>query len=120
MPPRREKENRSDQTMLKDPDIAHIAPEHLSDQSKDWWEGVLREFHLAPHQIKLLQAACESWDRAQEARRAIEEHGVVTKGRYGQVVANPAAVIEKESRALFARLIAQLEFPVSKPEEELK
>jgi P27 family predicted phage terminase small subunit len=86
-------------------------PAHLSAAAKAWWKSVLRDYDLAPHQVKLLQAACESWDRAQEARKAVAKHGVVTEGRYGQLVANPATITEKENRALFARLVAQLDFP---------
>lgn len=92
------------------------APSHLSKATKAWWKVTVAEFELAAHQVKLLQAACESWDRAQEAREAIAEHGLIVEGRYGQPVANPAAVIEKESRALFGRLVAQLGFPDQSPE----
>jgi P27 family predicted phage terminase small subunit len=84
-------------------------PDHLSESAAEWWSAVLDSHFLEPHHLKLLQAACEAWDRAQSAREAVAEHGVVTKGRYGQLVGNPAAIIEKESRSLFARLLSQLD-----------
>jgi P27 family predicted phage terminase small subunit len=98
------------------PDDTLKPPEHLSAAAAEWWRAVTRAYALEPHHAKLLQAAAESWDRAQEAREAIAEHGLVVEGRYGQPVANPAAVIEKEARALFARLVAQLDLD-SNPEE---
>jgi len=84
-------------------------PDHLSKAAKAWWHDVLDSHFLEPHHIKLLQAACESWDATQAARQAVAEHGIVTEGRYGQLVSNPACIVEKENRALFARLLAQLD-----------
>jgi P27 family predicted phage terminase small subunit len=84
-------------------------PAHLSDDARDWWEAVTGTFELEPHHVRLLQAACESWDAAQRAREAVAEHGVLVEGRYGQLVANPAASIEKENRLAFARLVGQLD-----------
>jgi P27 family predicted phage terminase small subunit len=95
----------------------HTPPDHLSRASRKWWNAVVTAYALEPHHLKLLQAACESWDAAQAAREAVAEHGVVTQGRYGQLVANPATTTEKESRALFARLVAQLDLD-SEPRSE--
>jgi P27 family predicted phage terminase small subunit len=83
-------------------------PAHLSDDAAAWWREVVRDFALEPHHLKLLQAACESWDRAQLARRAVAEAGLTFTDSSGNLKANPAVAIERDARTLFARLVREL------------
>ncbi len=63
----------------------------------------------------MLEAACLAWDRAEEARRAVDQHGVVVEDRWGQLRANPATVVERDQRSLFSKLVAQLGLDVPAP-----
>lgn len=84
------------------------APEHLSERSSSLWADVVVEYDLAPHQLELLQRACEAADRADEARDLLAADGLVVTDRYGQVKPHPAAAIERDSRIAEARLLREL------------
>lgn len=73
-------------------------PGHLSEESKEWWRKVLESYVLQDHHLRLLQAACESWDRAQHARRTIKREGSYFTDRFGQPKAHPALVEERAAR----------------------
>lgn len=84
------------------------SPPHLRPETAEWWAAVARDFSLEPHQIRLLTLACEAWDRGQEAREAISEHGSTYIDRFGQPRARPEVAIERDSRISFARLLREL------------
>lgn len=92
------------------------APRHLSREAREWWATVVRDYDLEPHHLKLLQAAAETWDRLQDARKAIAKHGTTYKDRFGQPCARPEVAIERDSRIAFARLTRELGFDVANPE----
>jgi len=91
------------------------APEHLRTATKKWWAGVLREYDLEPHHVRLLTLAAESWDRCQEAREAIADHGLTFVDRFDQPRARPEVAIERDSRIAFARLLRELALDVEPP-----
>ena len=49
-----------------------------------------REFDLEPHEIQLLKTRCEFVDRAEEARRAVEQEGAYYRDFRGQPKPHPA------------------------------
>ena len=59
------------------------APRHLRVATRRWWESVVTEFELEPHHIRLLTLAGEAWDRTQQAREAVSEHGLTYTDRFG-------------------------------------
>ena len=97
-------------------DIAQ-APDHLSARAQGLWRSIVAEFLLAPHQIELLRRACESSDRADQARELLLDEGLTTTDRYGQIKPHPAANIERDSRIAEARLIRELALTPEEPEE---
>jgi P27 family predicted phage terminase small subunit len=84
------------------------APQHLSQPSQAWWLSIAEEFALESHHERLLTAACEAWDRCQQARLTVEAEGLTFVGRDSSIKPHPAVAIERDSRALFGRLIHQL------------
>jgi len=85
-------------------------PEHLSDAAKHWWQSVVRDYALEPHHRHLLQAACEAWDRMQQARQALADHGGLTfTDERGVIRAHPAVAMERDARVAFARLVRELD-----------
>lgn len=92
------------------------APAHLSDEAKAWWGHVVSEFRLEQHHLKLLRLACEAWDSAQDARRALAEHGTIYVDRFGSPRARPEVAIERDARLAFARLVREMGFDVSNPD----
>jgi P27 family predicted phage terminase small subunit len=91
-------------------------PSHLKTATRRWWKMVLENFDLEESELPLLEAACVSWDRACEARRLIDEQGLTVSDRFGQLKANPACGIERDSLATYGRLIRQLGFGTSETE----
>jgi phage terminase small subunit len=69
---------------------------------------------MQSHHLRLLQLACEAWDRAQQAREILATDGITVGGREG-IKPHPAIAIERDSRLAFARLIAQLSLDDEQP-----
>jgi len=87
------------------PDPYPTAPEHLSYRSKAIWAETGPERVKTPQRRTLFQAALESLDLADEARRAVLTDGLTsTTKSTGAVHVNPAAKVEIQARQQFARL----------------
>ena len=85
-------------------------PEHLSADAAAWWQSAVAEYDLGPHHLRLLQGACEAWDRQQQARVTIAEHGGLTfSDERGVIRAHPAVAMERDARTAVARLIRELD-----------
>jgi phage terminase small subunit len=91
------------------------APEHLSKEAKAWWNVVHAEFNLSPHHAKLLQAACECWDRLTAARQVLDSLGPVYDDRWGCPHPRPEVGIERDCRIAFVRLVRELNLDGSVP-----
>jgi P27 family predicted phage terminase small subunit len=89
-------------------------PPHLSPSSSEWWRSTLQSYVLEPHHLKLLQLACEAWDRCQTAREVIENEGLTVQTATG-VKAHPAISIERDSRLAVARLLRELDLDTEPP-----
>ncbi len=93
------------------------APKHLKSTTRRWFEGVLEEYELEPHHIRLLTLAGEAWDRCNQAREIIDREGMTYLDRFEAPKARPEIAIERDSRLAFARLIRELDLDVSPPPE---
>jgi phage terminase small subunit len=102
---------------LKSKSTALKPPPHLSKETAAWWTEVLAEYDFEGHHIKLLQKACESWDRSEMARKAILKFGLTFEDRFGSPHARPEIAIERDSRIAFARLVREIGMDVSTPNE---
>lgn len=91
-------------------------PEHLRPETAAWWAEVAGEYELGPH-ARLLTAAAESWDRLQEAREALDQHGTTFEDRFGSPRARPEVAIERDSRIAFIRALAALDLRDEQPGE---
>ena len=83
-------------------------PAHLRAATGAWWAEVVDRFELEGHHVRLLTLAGEAWDRAQQARAALDEHGLTYTDRFGAPRTRPEVAIERDSRIGFARLIRDL------------
>lgn len=92
------------------------APAHLQPGTQAWWDEICRDYDLASHHVKLLTLAAQAWDRAEEARRAIEAAGgPFFDDRFGQPRTHPAVAVERDARTAFARLIRELDLEGEPP-----
>ena len=94
-------------------------PAHLSPDVAAWWNEAVRAYAFEPHHLRLLQAACEAWDRSQLARQAVAADGLTFKDSSGNLKANPAVAIERDARTLFARLVRELNLDQEGPANAL-
>jgi phage terminase small subunit len=92
-------------------------PEHLKPATREWFAGVMRDYDLQDHHIRLLTLAGEAWDRGQEAREAIADKGLTFDDRFKQPHARPEIAIERDSRIAFARLLRELCLDIDPPGE---
>ena len=93
------------------------APAHLREPTRAWWESVVVGFVLEEHHVRLLTLAAEAWDRCEQAREALAEHGLTFDDRFGQPRARPEVAIERDARTGFARILRELALDVSGPSE---
>jgi P27 family predicted phage terminase small subunit len=84
------------------------APKHLKAATRLWFENVVNEYELESHHLRLLILACEAWDRCEEARKAVGEHGLTFSNRHGEIKLRPEVTVERENRTAFARLLREL------------
>lgn len=95
-------------------DQVYIPPPHLSDRAKCLWCSIVPSRARSAERLALLSVALESLDRADSARAEIDKTGMVciTK-RSGVPHTNPLLKVEREARALFAKLWGQMNLQFS-------
>ena len=92
-------------------------PKHLRAATRRWYAGVVADYQLDPHHLKLLVLCCEAFDRCQEARQVLAAEGMVYVDRFGAPKPRPEISIERDSRLAFARLLRELGLDVAEPVE---
>jgi phage terminase small subunit len=89
------------------------APGGLSAQAKKLWAAIVLGYRITdPAGLSILCEALRAWDRSELARREVDKHGCVTRDRYGQVRVNPAANVERDSRAQYLAALKLLRVDV--------
>lgn len=89
---------------IKPPD----PPAHLSKKMKEFWRGVFEIKTLQSHEVLILVKACECHDRAEQARRILKKQGLTFEDRFRQPRSRPEVAIERDNKALFAKLLGQI------------
>ena len=92
-----------------------MAPQHLRPATRKWWRGVVSDYVLEAHHVKLLTLAAEAWDRCCQARELLAKDGLTFDDRWGQPHARPEVAVERDSRLAFARLLRELDLDVEPP-----
>ena len=92
-------------------------PSHLSADSKSWWHAIVAAYLLEDHHLRLLVACCESWDRAETARRRVSRDGVFVTDRFGQLRSHPGIDVERKARDQFRLLLREIGLDIAPPSE---
>ena len=90
-------------------------PAHLAAPTREWWRAVLADFTMEPHHLRLLEATCRAWDRAEEARLRIAKDGAYLPDRFGQLKPHPALDVERKSREAFRVMLRELGLDIAPP-----
>jgi phage terminase small subunit len=83
-------------------------PGHLRQETQAWWASVVAAYEFQPHEYRSLLVACEAWDRKEQAREAISQHGLSYIDEKGMVRARPEVAIERDARTAFLRAVREL------------
>ena len=92
-------------------------PDHLSEQMKSWWRQVMADYVLDQHHLRLLEFACDSFDRMVQAREVLRKEGLTIDTRDGAKKRHPAADVERDSRTSFLRAVRELDLDADPPKE---
>ena len=84
------------------------APQHLKHDTRKFWRSILKQYDLEEHHKKILTLACKAWDRAEDARKIIDEKGPTFQDRFEQPKERPEVKIERQSRNDFRLFIREL------------
>ena len=83
-------------------------PAHLSEAMRAWWRSVSRGYKLKPHHYRVLEAACDSWDRTVAARAEVLRDGLCIPNRWGELRPHPSLATERDNRIAFVRCVREL------------
>ena len=85
-------------------------PAHLSKAAKASFKRLVEQYHLGDedHAVITLTLGLAAWDRAEEARRGIAKHGLVTPTESGGIKTNPLVAVERDSRLAAVRCLREL------------
>ena len=84
-------------------------PRELNTRGRKFWRQITTDFDLTEHHhFELLKQACFCLDRVETARKTLEKEGLFVLNRFNECREHPALKVEKDNRALFARLIREL------------
>lgn len=89
-------------------------PAHLTPETQAWWRQVVSEFELETHHLRLLECACDAWDRMLQAREEIRKYGITAMGHHGAKL-QPAVVVERDSRTAFVRIVREMDLDEPQP-----
>lgn len=93
------------------------APEQLSENSKEFFNSILKEYELEAHHIEILTQACHALDRLQEAQTAIKEKGSYYVDRFNKPKVTPQIEVEAKYMVIFKNLIRELGLDLEPPKE---
>jgi hypothetical protein len=88
---------------------------HLRPATRAWVAAVKAEWTLDEHHERLLQLAAEAWDRAEQARKAIDTFGLTYEDRFGAPRTRPEVAVERDARLGFAKLLKDLDLDAPAP-----
>lgn len=83
-------------------------PFHLTPSSQVLWSQIIKGRTFEAQDLKTLQCALEALDRAEQARLAILEFGLVFTDGKGMVRSRPEIAVERDSRTAFLRAMREL------------
>jgi len=94
-------------------------PTGLSPAAKSWWKKLIAEYEIEDQAgLLILETAMRAMDRMSMASALVDQHGAVTVDKFGQLKANPACAVERDSRAAMMTALKNLNLdlePIGKP-----
>jgi P27 family predicted phage terminase small subunit len=95
---------------------APSAPAHLREETRAWWKEMVEKYAMGGHHLKLLLAACESWDLYCQAKAVLDSQGLTYTDRFRQPCARPEVAIMRDAKLAFVRILRELNLPGDTPD----
>lgn len=90
-------------------------PRHLRVAAKRMWQRLLSDYQIDDSAgLSLLEAACASYQRAEDARKIVRREGLTVLDRFNQKKTHPACSVERDARS---QMISALRALKLSPEE---
>lgn len=85
----------------------------LSDEAKKLKKMIIADYSIDDAAgTRILDTACEAFDRMRGAQKVIERDGLTVMDRWGQVKAHPLCSVERDARAQFLAALKALNLDV--------
>jgi len=84
----------------------------LRAETRAWRKEMLETWEFESHELRLLQLACECWDRAVDAQAMVDTEGMTYTDRFGSPHPHPAIKILENAVSQFASIVKQLNLVV--------
>lgn len=77
-------------------------PAHLSQEARRIFKDLCADYCIDDAAgLRILETACEAFDRMREAQKAIQRDGMTVTDRWNQIKAHPLCSVERDARAAF-------------------
>jgi len=104
--------------MTKSKENTRIPKNSLSPAAKRWVGGVLAEYELPDHAIRLVMLAGAMLDRGEAAKNILREKGLTIVDKNGSERPRPEVAIERNAAVTFSRLLRELR--LEEPPDEFR
>ena len=84
------------------------APKGLQKWGKDLWTCTMTGARAKQHDLELLATACHLLDRLHLCRETLATDGLVSRGRYGQLIQHPLLEVERCAMTEFRQCLKML------------
>ena len=89
----------------------------LQPKTKRWIRGIVSEWQLEEHHMRLLVLAGGAYDRALSAKALVDADGPCVLNRFDVKVSHPMIDVWKQSSITFCRLLREVGLDLAGPEE---
>lgn|SRR5215510_137398 len=84
------------------------APKGLQKWGRNLWTCTMTGARAKQHDLELLETACRLLDRIHQCRETLATDGLVSRGRYGQLIQHPLIEVERTAIAEFRQSLKML------------
>lgn len=83
-------------------------PDYIGESGRKWLKRVFSDYAFDKSELETVFQAASCLDRIEQARDAIQAHGILIDCPTG-LKGNPACGVERDNKTLFARLCRELQ-----------
>lgn len=85
-------------------------PDELSQPARRWFEQLKGDWVFEDHELELLKAGADAWDRCRLARQQIDREWMTQRDKFNQLKVHPLLAVERDARAAVVTVLRALKF----------